>query len=171
MIAFYLLRAKPKGKLLIDRAVLKIPIFGGWIRDAAALQFADSMMSMIESGFTPVEAVEASVAGVRNRSVKAAVTQVCLGVKRGERLSKQMEMHPALFPATLCQLINVGEQSGDFGNAMVGACRHLRQQLERRIDASVSLIEPILTLGLAAVIGTVVMSIYMPMFHMFEVME
>lgn len=171
VIAFYLLRAKPKGKLLIDAAVLKIPIFGGWIRDAAALQFADSMMSMIESGFTPVEAVEASVAGVGNRSVKAAVTQVCLGVKRGERLSAQMEKFPALFPATLCQLINVGEQSGDFGNAMVGACRHLRQQLERRIDASVSLIEPVLTLGLAAVIGTVVMSIYMPMFHMFEVME
>lgn len=166
-----MVRSKPRGKLLIDAAILRIPILGGWIRDAAALQFADSMMSMIESGFTPVEAVEASVACVHNCSVKAAVTEVCLGVKQGERLSKQMEQFPALFPATLCQLINVGEQSGDFGNAMVGACRHLRQQLERRIDASVSLIEPILTLSLAVIIGTVVMSIYMPMFHMFEVLE
>lgn len=165
------MRSKPKGRLAIDRLLLRIPVFGGWIRDAGALQFADAVMSMIESGFTPVEAVEASVPCVRNRSIRLAASDVCRGVQRGERLSSEMERFPELFPATLCQLIHVGEQSGEFGQAMVGACRHLRFQLERRIDGAVSAIEPILTLSLAGVIGTVVMSIYMPMFHMFEVLE
>ena len=148
VVSLIVLRSQTKGRIFFDSTILRIPILGGWIRDASALQFTDSVMAMIESGFTPVEAVEIAVPCVRNRAVRQAVMQVCLAVRRGERLSKEMARFPNLFPATLCQLIHVGEQSGDFSQAMVGASRHLRYQLERRIDGSISLIEPILTLGL-----------------------
>lgn len=166
-----LLRSKPRGRVWIDSMLLRVPILGVWLRDAAALQFTDGIMSMTESGFTPAEAVEAAVMSVRNAACRDAAKEVCLAVRRGERLSKEMERHEDLFPSTLRQLIRVGEQTGDFHTAMSGACRHLQHQIDRRIEATVSLIEPVLTLGLAAIIGTVVMSIYLPMFHMFEVLE
>ncbi|WP_261340330.1 type II secretion system F family protein [Novipirellula maiorica] len=54
---------------------------------------------------------------------------------------------------------------------MRGACEHLRERLETRIDASVGLLEPTLTILLAIAIGGIVLSIYTPMFHMFEVLE
>lgn len=171
VVAVLMIRSRPKGRMFLHRSMLRIPILGGWLRDAAALQFAEGVMSMVQSGYTPVEAVEAAVPCVRNRAIRYAVLEVCRGVQRGERLSTQMSSYPNLFSPTLCQLVNVGEKSGDFGKAMQGASQHLRNQLERRIDAAVSMIEPVLTLSLAAIIGAVVMSIYLPMFHMFEVLE
>ena len=84
---------------------------------------------------------------------------------------RELSRHEEFFSSTLCQLGSVGEQSGEFTKAMSGTCNHLRERLETRIDATVGLLEPTLTIGLAAMIGGVVLSIYMPIFHMFEVLE
>ena len=71
----------------------------------------------------------------------------------------------------LCQLLGAGEQPGNFPNAMRGECVHLRERLETRIDTTVGMREPTLTLLLTTAIGGIVPSIYTPMFYMFEVLE
>ena len=155
----------------IDRSLLAIPIVGPWLRDVAVLQFAEGISSMIQCGYTPVEAVEVASACVGNHEVAAAAVSIRDNVRRGQRLSEEIAAREDLFSATLAQLISVGEQSGNFDRAMSGVCDHLRERLETRIDASVGLIEPILTISLAVMIGGIVLSIYTPMFHMFEVLE
>lgn len=164
-------RSKPATSRIIDRALLRLPVIGPWLRDAAVLRFIEATSSMVECGYTPVEAVEMSVECVKNRAVRASVEQVRLSVRRGEKLSVELARHDQFFPATLCQLIGVGEQSGEFGKSLRGCSEHLRERLETRIDASVGLLEPVLTIGLATLIGGIVLSIYTPMFHMFEVLE
>ena len=164
-------RRRPRLSRRIDDLLLRLPIVGPWLRDAAVLQFAEGISSMLHCGYTPVEAVEAAVHCVRNAEVRAAAADIQHSVQRGEKLSQQIGRHERFFSATLCQLIAVGEQSGDFSKAMRGTCDHLRERLETRIDASVGLLEPMLTIGLAAAIGGIVLSIYTPMFHMFEVLE
>jgi type II secretory pathway component PulF len=138
------LKRHPKTCVQFDGTVLRIPIVGEWFRDAAVLQFSEAVTSMIESGYTPVDAVQAAIPCVRNRAVRRAVERVRDNVMRGERLSIELSRCPKFFPATLCQMISVGEKSGDFGRAMGGACNHLQTHLERRVDATVSAIEPIL---------------------------
>jgi type IV pilus assembly protein PilC len=135
------------------------------------LQFAAAISSMVECGYKPVDAVEIAAECVGNREVRAAVEDVRRSVRRGEKLSTELERHDRFFSATLCQLIGVGEQSGDFAKAMRGTCEHLRERLETRIDATVGMLEPTLTILLATAIGGIVLSIYTPMFHMFEVLE
>ncbi|MEM9365880.1 MAG: type II secretion system F family protein [Planctomycetota bacterium] len=164
-------RANPRIAVLIDRAWLRVPIVGPWLRDAAVLQFADATTAMVQCGYKPVDALEVSAACVRNLCVRAAVAEVNQGVRRGEKLSQELGKHEEFFPPTLCQLIGVGEQSGEFERSMTGTCEHLRDRLESRIDASIALLEPVLTISLAAMIGGMVLSIYTPMFHMFEVLE
>jgi type II secretory pathway component PulF len=155
----------------IDDVLLRLPIVGPWLRDIAVLQFADGISAMVQCGYTPVEAVDVAVKCVRNQEVRAAANEINRSVQRGEKLSEQIHRHDRFFSANLCQLISVGEQSGDFGKAMKGTCHHLQERLESRIDASVGLLEPVLTISLATLIGGIVLSIYMPMFHMFEVLE
>ncbi len=155
----------------IDVFLLRLPILGPWLRDAAVLQFADAVCSMVECGYTPVDAVKAASDCVRNRAVRAAVEDVKRCVQRGERLSTELAKHDRYFPATMCQLVGIGEQSGDFEKAMRGTTIHLRERLETRIDATVGMLEPTLTILLATAIGGIVLSIYTPMFHMFEVLE
>ncbi len=169
--ALAVVRAKPRLAYKMDSVLLKLPIIGPWLRDVAVLQFAETTLSMVQCGFKPVDAVQMSVMSVRNRRVRSAVEQVKASMRRGERLSAELARHEEFFPSTLCQLVSVGEQSGEFGKAMSGTCNHLRERLEARIDATVGMLEPLLTIGLAVMIGGIVLSIYMPIFHMFEVLE
>ena len=164
-------RSRPKLARAIDSFLLRLPLMGPWLRDVAVLQFADAISSMVECGYKPVDAVEVAAQCVGNREVRSAVEDVRRSVQRGEKLSTEMERHDRFFSATLCQLIGVGEQSGDFAKAMRGTCEHLRERLETRIDTTVGMLEPTLTILLATAIGGIVLSIYTPMFHMFEVLE
>lgn len=170
-VGWYAARSNRNLSRQIDNVLLHIPIIGPWFRDVAVLQFADGVSAMVQCGYTPVEAVEVAVQCVRNREVRAAAMEINRSVQRGERLSDQIQQHDRFFSATLCQLIAVGEQSGDFGKAMRGTCDHLQERLETRIDATVGMLEPTLTISLAVMIGGIVLSIYTPMFHMFEVLE
>ncbi len=170
-IALGVVRSRARLAYQMDAIMLKLPVIGPWLRDVAVLQFAETTLSMVQCGFKPVDAVQMAAGCVRNRRVRAAVEQVKASVRRGEKLSTELSRHEQFFPSTLCQLVSVGEQSGEFAKAMNGTCNHLRERLETRIDASVGLLEPLLTIGLAAMIGGIVLSIYMPIFHMFEVLE
>lgn len=164
-------RAQPKLCRTIDSFLLRLPLLGPWLRDIAVLQFSEAISSMVECGYKPVDAVKVASECVRNREVRAAVEDVQRHVQRGEKLSVVLEKHDRFFSATLCQLVGVGEQSGNFPKAMRGTCEHLRERLETRVDATVGMLEPALTILLAAAIGFIVLSIYTPMFHMFEVLE
>ncbi len=164
-------RSRPSMSTSIDSNLLRLPLMGNWLRDVAVLQFAEATSSMVECGYNPADAVQVAADCVRNRAVRAAAEQIKSGVLRGERLSTELERHDRFFSATLCQLIAVGEQSGDFPKAMRGVCEHLRERLETRVDATVGMLEPTLTIVLATMIGGIVLAIYTPMFHMFEVLE
>ncbi|MFG0289777.1 MAG: type II secretion system F family protein [Rhodopirellula sp. JB044] len=164
-------RRRPKIATAMDAALLKVPVVGPWLRDAAVLQFVEATAAMVQCGYKPVDAIEVSAACVRNRCVRQAINEINQGVRRGEKLSVELGRYEQFFPATLCQLIGVGEQSGEFSRSLEGTCHHLRERLESRIDATVGMLEPILTISLAALIGGMVLSIYTPMFHMFEVLE
>ncbi len=168
---WWFMRSRPSLSRKMDNAFLYIPMVGPWLRDIAVLQFAEGVSSMVECGYTPVDAVQVAVDCIGNREVKAAGERIRRSVQRGEKLSSELTKNERFFPPTLCQLIAVGEQSGNFPKAMRGTCEHLRERLETRIDASVGLLEPMLTIGLAIAIGGIVLSIYTPMFHMFEVLE
>ena len=171
VIAWVTARSQARIARVMDSVMLRVPLLGPWLRDAAVLQFADTISSMVECGYKPVDSIEIAVECVRNREIRAAVEQVRLGVRRGEKLSVELGKHERFFSATFCQLIGVGEQSGNFQKAIQGTCNHLRERLETRIDTTVGLLEPTLTILLAIAIGGIVLSIYTPMFHMFEVLE
>lgn len=170
-ITFRQLRRRKDFAESTDRLFLKIPVLGRWIRDYAVLQFIDTTGVMMDAGFVPVEAIESSVGSVKNQAVRTVIQSLATALRRGERLSTELSRHPTMFPPTVSQLVIIGEQTGNLSKATSGVRNHLREQLESRIDAAVTMIEPILTLALAALIGCIVMAIYMPMFGMLEAME
>jgi len=171
VLLFRQLQKRPAFARKTDSLCLKIPVFGLWIRDYAVLQFIDTAGVMMDAGFVPVEAIESSVPAVRNTAVRHVVSRLALAIRRGERLSQELSRNPDMFPPTVSQLVVVGEQTGNLSSATQGVRAHLREQLESRIDTAVTMIEPILTLALATLIGCIVMAIYMPMFGMLEAME
>ncbi len=164
-------RRKPALALKMDALLLRLPLIGQWLRDIAVHQFMDAFCIMLESGFVPADAIGASIDAVGNREVRQAAQELRAGIVRGERISAELDKRHDVFPPTMSQLVIMGEQTGNLAAATRGVQDYLRRQIEARLNAVLGSIEPVLTISMAAVIGCIVLAIYMPMFGMFDAMD
>jgi len=130
------------------------------------LQFIDVFGNLIESGLRVVDALDLSSGSVGNRAVCEGVQTLRAAVTRGEQFGRELTQMSNLFPPVVGQLIAVGERTGNLSKAMSHIRGHLEQEVERQTNTMVGTIEPILTICLAAVIATILLAIYLPMFDM-----
>lgn len=160
------LRRVPETAMRIDRWLLKMPLVGPWLRDIAVLQLMDVLGQLMSSGFNLAEALGTVSDSVGNRAVRSSVKSLQLAVNRGERFSAEMDRHRDLFPPVVSQLVIVGEKAGKLGEATADIRVHLRNEIERKTTIMVGVLEPVLTISLAAAIGFILLAIYLPMFDM-----
>lgn len=150
----------------MDRSMLKMPLFGNWLRDIAVLQMMEVLHNLMAAGYTLAEALRETGETVGNRAVKHGVHDLLIAVQRGERFSRELERLETLFPPIVNQLVIVGESTGQLTRATSDICDYLRREIERKTNLIVGALEPILTIGLAAAIAVVLLAIYLPMFDM-----
>jgi len=165
------MRKKPAFAYRMDRAMLQLPLIGPWLRDLAVLQFMDVLGVLLDSGYTVVEALSNSVEAISNCAVKQSVTSLRDAVTRGERFSRELDKQGDLFPPVVSQLVIVGEKTGNLSKSTAFIREHLRREIERTTNIMVGTIEPILTIGMACMIGVILLSIYLPMFDMIGAMN
>jgi type IV pilus assembly protein PilC len=155
----------------MDRGLMRLPLFGRWLRDIAVLQFMEVLGVMMESGFKLVDALTAASTAVKNQAMRACIEQLRAAVTRGEKLSTELDRNAELFPPVVSQLVIVGEQTGNLSKATGYVREHLRKQIERQAEWMVGMLEPLLTIGMAIAIGIILLAIYMPMFGMIDAVE
>lgn len=150
----------------MDGAILRLPLFGNWLRDMAVLQVMDVLNNLMTAGFTLAESLRQTADSVNNRAVRRGVRNLQQAVERGERFSRELERHQDLFPPIVNQLVIVGESTGQLTKATLDICNHLRREIERKTNIMVGALEPILTISLASAIAVILLAIYLPMFDM-----
>jgi type IV pilus assembly protein PilC len=150
----------------MDRALLRMPLVGKWLRDMAVLQVMDVLNNLMTAGFTLAESLRQTADSVGNRAVREGVRNLQRAVERGERFSRELERHQELFPPIVNQLVIVGESTGQLTKATFDICVHLRREIERKTNILVGALEPLLTISLAAAIACILLAIYLPMFDM-----
>ena len=170
-LALRQIRRQPKLARAMDRWLLQLPVIGPWLCDMAMLQFMDALGTMLESGFHVADALAHSQGTVNNLAVDEAIGSLSRAVRRGERLSQEMDRHQEIFPPVVSQLVIVGEQTGNLGPASRQIRDHLKKDVERKTDNFVRVVEPILTILMAMLVGGILLAIYMPMFGMLDLVE
>jgi type IV pilus assembly protein PilC len=150
----------------MDAKILKMPVFGHWLRDIAVLQLMEVLGSLMEAGYNLAEALGEAGQAVGNRAIQQSVRDLQNAVRRGERFSRELERHGDTFPPIVSQLVIVGEQTGTLTRATSHIRDHLQREIERKTNLFVGTIEPTLTISLAAAIAAILMAIYLPMFDM-----
>jgi type IV pilus assembly protein PilC len=150
----------------MDRAILGAPVVGKWLRDMAVLQVMDVLNNLMTAGFTLAESLKQTADSVGNRAVRQGVRSLQQAVERGERFSRELERQHDLFPPIVNQLVIVGESTGQLTKATLDICNHLRREIERKTNIMVGMLEPLLTISLAAAIAVILLAIYLPMFDM-----
>ena len=160
------LRKRPDIAYNMDARILRLPVFGHWLRDLAVLQLMEVLGSLMEAGYNLAEALGEAAQAVRNRAIRQSVRDLQNAVRRGEKFSRELERHGETFPPIVSQLVIVGEQTGKLTRATTHIRDHLQREIERKTNLFVGTIEPTLTISLAAAIAAILLAIYLPMFDM-----
>ena len=126
-----------------------------------------TLSSLLESSVPILQAVEITKNVMSNKVVKKVLQESKLSLERGESIAKPMEEH-WMSPDLITQMINVGESSGALDEMLRKVAEVYDQELEEASDKLQSLIEPILIVFLAVIVGAIVLSIIIPMFSLFE---
>lgn len=155
-----------RSRMWIDEHLLKLPVLGKWLRNLAILQFVETLGDLLDSGFNLVDALPAAARSVSNRHMRTRLLGLHGAIRQGQRFSTAMEREEDLFPPVVKQLVVVGERTGKLAEITREIREHLRDDVEKKTAAALGAIEPVLTAGLAVVIGGILLAVYLPMFDM-----
>ena len=111
-----------------------------------------------------IESLDITSETVGNVVVAKGITTIINGVKNGEAITRGLEQHP-VFPTMINQMMAVGEETGALDDMLAKAASFLDGEIERTVDSLTSLLEPVMIVVLGAVVGSMVIALYMPMFN------
>lgn len=156
--------------LAVDKLVLLVPAVGMLLKQSYIARFCRIMSSLVESGVDIVKALEISRDVLPNRYMKDNLTQIIAEVKVGSSINTSMAKFP-VFDALLISMIKVGEESGMLFETMEKMATLYEQQTDEATKRLTAAMEPAMTIIIAGIVGTVVISIVIPMFSMYSVVS
>jgi type IV pilus assembly protein PilC len=153
----------PKGRRLIDKVTLKIPIIGQILRKIAVARFSRTLATLLSSGVPILQSLEITARTAGNTVVEDAINKVRVGVERGESVVEPLKATD-VFPNMVSQMVGIGEQTGAL-DAMLGKIADFyEQEVDSAIASLLTLIEPIMIGFLGVTIGSIVIAMYLPLF-------
>jgi type IV pilus assembly protein PilC len=154
-------------RLRIDRWKLRLPVFGSLFTKLAISRWARNLATLISVGVPLLKALDI-VGGASGSGVVAeAMKDVRDGVREGQQMSVPLSRHP-LFPAMVVQMIEVGEETGQIVAMLDKVADYYDREVESATESLTSALEPIMVVMMGAVIGTMVICLYLPMFTIYQ---
>ncbi|MHB1246951.1 MAG: type II secretion system F family protein [Sulfuriferula sp.] len=162
---FYTWKRSRKMQAVMDRIMLKLPIFGPLIEKAAIARWTRTLSTMFAAGVPLVEALT-SVAGAAGNQVFYEATQkIKTEVSTGTSLTVAMQ-NSGIFPNMVQQMVSIGEESGALDSMLDKVADFFEREVDDAVEALSSLMEPIIMVVLGTLIGGMVIAMYLPIFKM-----
>jgi type II secretory pathway component PulF len=153
-----------EGKRVIERIILKLPAIGGLVAQFALVRFCRMLGTLVAAGVPLVGALRVAKEALGNQTLADAVSSSIREVERGVSLAKSLCGCPLLFPPSVIEMVTVAEETGRLEKELLRLSMTYEGELERRLRMVVALAEPALLFVMAAVIGTVVVGMLLPVF-------
>ena len=155
----------------LDRLYLKLPLIGALTRSSAVARFSRTLATMFSAGVPLVEAMQ-SVAGASGNSVyKKEILRIRDDISGGSTLQSSLAQNKDLFPNMLVQMVGIGEESGALDEMLSKVAEYYEADVDTVVDNLTAMMEPMIMVFLAIVIGGLVIAMYLPVFKMGEVVS
>ena len=155
----------PKGHWNIDKLLLKVPIFGSILQKVAVARFSRILSTLLSSGVPILQSLDITAKTAGNVIIEDAILKIRAGVERGENFVDPLKA-TKVFPHMVGQMIGVGEQTGAM-DAMLGKIADFYEdEVDTAIADLLGLMEPVLIAFLGVTIGSIVISMYLPLFSL-----
>ena len=163
-VYLYTLSKTKKGKEIIDSMQLGIPVFGNLYSKLYLTRIADNMSTMLSSGISIVRSIEITAQIVGTKTYELILTQALEDVKAGSSFSDALGKHPEL-PTIFVQMVKVGEETGGVSNILKTLGTFYQREVNDAVDTLVGLIEPLMIVLLGLGVGTLLVSVLVPIYN------
>lgn len=157
---------RDRERFVIDRLLLKMPIFGPIVTKSQIALLTRSLAVLLQAAVPILTAIEITERIVSNRVIRKGLTEAREMMAQGIPLHEPL-MRNSNFPPLMTQMIAVGEESGDLDSMLNEVAEFYETEVETTTDRLKSIIEPLLIVVLASVVGVIVISIVVPMFQIY----
>ncbi len=159
-----------KGRYLMDKVKLNAPLFGQLIRKVAIARFTRTLGTLISSGVPILQALNIVKETANNAVVAKAIVHVHDSVKEGERITQPLEAS-GVFPPMVIGMVDVGEETGALPDMLMKVADVFEDEVDNAVGALTSLLEPIMIVFLAVVVGTIVIAMFLPLISVIQTMS
>ncbi len=164
------IRSTEKGRYTLDVIKLRMPVFGPLFHKIAVTRFARNLSTLLAAGVPILQALEITADTVNNGPIAHAVRDVQDSVREGESINGPLSSHE-VFPPMVVQMIAVGEETGNVDGMLEKISDFYDMEIESTTESLTALMEPLMIGVIGAIVGGMVIALYMPMFQIFELIE
>lgn len=155
---------------VVDPLKLKAPVFGNLFQKISLARFARNLGTMMKSGVPILQSLDIVADTTGNVVLARAIRDVQESVRSGEALAAPLEKHP-VFPPMVVQMMAVGEDTGALDTMLLKISEFYDQEVEATTESLTALIEPLMIGFLGAVVGSMIVALYMPIFKIFDLIN
>src|SRR5918998_103886 len=167
--AFRKWKSTEKGREQWDRFKLRVPFkIGDIVQKVALARFSRTYSALISAGVPMLQAIEITGRTAGNRVVELAMENVRDSVKSGGSIAQPMKEEPAAFPMMVTQMVAVGEETGALETMLSKVADFYEDEVAAALKALTSILEPLMIIVVGAIVGFIVISMYMPMFKVYD---
>jgi type IV pilus assembly protein PilC len=156
-----------KGKYLYDKFILGLPIVGKNVSKIIAARFSRSLSLMLKTGVPLIQALEVVGNLLDNEVVNRGMIKVKEDIKRGSGLAEPLEA-VGIFPVMVTHMISIGEEAGSLDSIVEKVADFYDDELDASIGKLVAMLEPLMIVAMAIVIGGIVIAMILPIFSMYQ---
>ena len=167
-LIFLTIRNK-KGRYFFHSLALKIPVFGGLIKDYNLVLFFRSLESLVKSGVSIVYAVDIAKKTMTNDVYKKAIETAQPALLHGVPFTDALRAYPQLFPLQTQKIIEVGEKVGQMEETLKRTTRFYEREVDHKTKMIIVLVEPVLMVALGIIVGLLALSVFMPLYQLADV--
>jgi type IV pilus assembly protein PilC len=157
----------PAGRVQIDAFFLKMPLFGDLNEKSAVARFCRVFGTLTRSGVPILNSLDIVCNTVGNQVIANAIAGAKAEIQQGGMMSIALQ-NANVFPPLAIQMISIGEETGELDAMMMKVADFYEDEVEQAVKALTSIIEPLMMVGIAGMVGTILLSMYLPMFKIFE---
>jgi len=168
ILLFYMARKyyqTQNGRAVIDRLLLKLPVFGPLLRKIAVARFSRTLGTLVSSGVPILDGLTIVSRTSGNKTIETAILNARASIREGETIAEPLN-RSKIFPPMVIQMISVGESTGALDNMLSKIAEFYEEEVDIAVANLTSLLEPFLMVFLGVVIGGVVIAMYLPIFQM-----
>ena len=164
LVAFKFSLRNPKVAMGFDKFKLRMPLLGDLIRKSAISRFTRTLSTLISSGVSILDALEITAKTAGNLVIQHAIRKSMYSIAEGETITQPLK-ECGVFPPMVTQMISVGEKTGGLDDMLAKIADFYDEEVDAAVAALTSVIEPIIIVVMGAVIGGILIAMYLPMFE------